>query len=123
MFKPTTFGPRPVSTALGSFQENKMKAIFKRKRNRILALFIISVSALLLASCATQPYPSAYDPPGFFSGLLHGFLIVFSFIISLFADYRIYAFPNSGGWYDFGYLIGAAMFLGGGGASAGANTA
>ena len=26
---------------------------------------------------------------------------------------RVYAFPNSGGWYDFGYLIGAAMFLGG----------
>jgi hypothetical protein len=55
--------------------------------------------------------------PGFWSGLLHGFLIVFSFIGSLFTDVRIYNFPNSGGWYDFGYVIGAAMFLGGGGAS------
>ena len=51
-------------------------------------------------------------------GLLHGFLILFSFIASLFTDFRIYAFPNSGGWYDFGFLLGAMSFLGGGGASA-----
>jgi hypothetical protein len=44
---------------------------------------------------------------------LHGFLIVFSLIGSIFTDYRIYAFPNSGGWYDFGYAIGASVFLGG----------
>jgi hypothetical protein len=36
----------------------------------------------------------------------------------MFTDFRIYAFPNSGGWYDFGYLLGAMGFLGGGGASA-----
>ena len=58
------------------------------------------------------------EPPGFLYGLMHGFLILFSFIGSLFTDVRIYAFPNSGGWYDFGYVIGAALFLGGGGASA-----
>lgn len=73
---------------------------------------------VFLAGCATQPEPTAYDPPGFWSGLLHGFLILFSLIGSLFTDVRIYAFPNSGGWYDFGYLIGASMFLGGGAASA-----
>jgi hypothetical protein len=95
-----------------------MKNILARKRNRILGLLIISGAALILASCATQPHPSTYDPPGFFSGLLQGFLILFSFIGSLFTDYRIYAFPNSGGWYDFGFLIGAVMFLSGGGASA-----
>jgi len=50
-------------------------------------------------------------------GLLHGFIIGFSFVGSLFSDVRIYAFPNSGGWYDFGYLIGASTFLGGSGAS------
>jgi hypothetical protein len=49
---------------------------------------------------------------------VHGFTILFSLIGSTFTDYRIYAFPNSGGWYDFGYFLGAAMFLGGGGASA-----
>jgi hypothetical protein len=84
-----------------------------------LGFVAIWLLALIVVSCATQPYPSTYDPPGFFSGLLHGFLIFFSFIGSLFSDCRIYAFPNSGGWYDFGYLIGAGIFLGGGGASAG----
>jgi hypothetical protein len=81
----------------------------------VLGFLTVMAMALVVASCATQPRPEAYDPPGFFSGLLHGFLIVFSFIGSLFTDVRIYNFPNSGGWYDFGYLIGASMFLGGGG--------
>ena len=86
---------------------------------RRIALFIaVCAAALLLQSCATQPSPTAAGPPGFLWGLLHGFLILFSFIASLFTDFRIYAFPNSGGWYDFGYLLGAMSFLGGGGASA-----
>ena len=85
---------------------------------RVAFIAMYCVAALLLASCATQPSPRAYDPPGFFSGLLHGFLILFSLVGSIFAEHRIYAFPNSGGWYDFGYFLGAASFLGGGGAGA-----
>jgi hypothetical protein len=73
--------------------------------------------ALALASCATQPQPDAFNPPGFFSGLLHGFLILFSFVGSLFMDVRIYSFPNTGVWYDFGYVIGASLFLGGSGSA------
>jgi hypothetical protein len=69
--------------------------------------------ALIVASCAQQPVPDVYEAPGFFMGLLHGFIILFSFIGSLFMDVRIYAFPNSGGWYDFGFLIGVAAFFGG----------
>ena len=88
-------------------------------RRRLLALAAVSVAALLLQGCATQPAPEdIVREPGFLWGLLHGFLILFSFIASVFTDYRIYAFPNSGGWYDFGYLLGAMMFLGGGGAGA-----
>jgi hypothetical protein len=83
----------------------------------VLRLLMIMAITLALATCATQPKPVAYDPPGFFSGLLHGFLILFSFIASLFTDVRIYNFPNSGVWYDFGYLIGASAFLGGSGAA------
>lgn len=67
---------------------------------------------LLLLGCATQPMPRAFDPPGFFMGLLHGFLIFFSLIGSIFSDVRIYAFPNSGGWYDFGYFIGVGSWCG-----------
>jgi hypothetical protein len=87
-------------------------------RRRLVTVSAVCVVALLLQSCATQPPPEVFNPPGFLSGLLHGFLILFSFVASLFTDYRIYAFPNSGGWYDFGYLLGAMAFLGGGGAGA-----
>src|SRR5688572_367864 len=85
---------------------------------RVFTFVAVCALAFLLQGCATQPPPTVLDPPGFFSGLLHGFLILFSFVASLFTDYRIYAFPNSGGWYDFGYLLGAMAFLGGGGAGA-----
>ena len=84
---------------------------------RCRLLFIILLVVLVLGGCANQPSPAAYDPPGFFSGLIHGFLIFFSLIGSILMDIRIYAFPNSGFFYDLGYLIGAAMFLGGAGAS------
>jgi hypothetical protein len=80
---------------------------------------VLLAGALLLASCARQPPGSLlHSPPGFFLGLLHGFLMVFTFIGSFFTDYRVYAYPNSGGWYDFGFVLGAMMFLGGGGAGA-----
>ena len=107
-----------VTLRWASFGGDRMTVMHFPKRRRVFAFAVVSAAVLVLASCATQPSSSAYDPPGFFSGLLHGFLIVFGFIGSLFTDFRIYAFPNSGGWYDFGYLLGAAMFLGGGGASA-----
>ena len=85
-------------------------------RRRRVASFLF-VSALAATGCAHQPTPAAGDVPGFLYGLLHGFLIVFSFVGGLFTDARIYAFPNAGGWYDFGFLLGAMAFLGGGGAS------
>jgi hypothetical protein len=31
----------------------------------------------------------------------------------LFGDIRVYAHPNIGRWYDFGFVIGAAAFYGG----------
>ncbi len=74
---------------------------------------------LVIAGCAYQPRPEAFDPPAFWLGLLHGGIILFSFIGSLFTDVRIYAFPNSGVWYDFGFLIGAVSVIGGSGAGTG----
>ena len=91
----------------------------RTRRGRLTCLLV--VSALAAASCARQPLPpDAGSVPGFLLGLVHGFLILFSFIGSLFSDIRIYAFPNAGGWYDFGFLLGAMAFLGGGGASSSA---
>jgi hypothetical protein len=94
-----------------------MRSRFRARAFRVVAFVLVCSAAAVLNGCAHQPTPEAYEPPGFWFGLLHGFLIFFSFIGSLFTDARIYAFPNSGVWYDFGYLIGASLFLGGGGAS------
>ena len=44
---------------------------------------------------------------GFFGGLWHGIIVVFSFIGSLFSDdICVYAINNNGGWYDLGFVIG-----------------
>ena len=80
-------------------------------------LILLLLVAAILSACATQSVGNVTNPPGFLHGLFHGFIILFSFIISLFTDYEIYAFPNTGGWYNFGYLLGVMMFWGGGGAS------
>ena len=74
--------------------------------------------AALLSGCAHQPPPLPIDSPGFFAGFLHGFLVLFSLVGSIFGGVRIYAFPNSGFWYDLGFFIGASAFLGGGARSA-----
>lgn len=87
-----------------------------RRSRRLFFILLLCGGLILVQSCATQPPAGGAGTPGFFHGLLHGFLILFGFIGSVFTDYRIYAFPNSGAWYDFGYLIGAMAFLGGGGA-------
>ena len=46
------------------------------------------------------------------SALWHGFIFPVAWVLSLFMpDVAVYAVPNNGGWYDFGYFIGV-VFLG-----------
>ena len=92
--------------------------ISRKFPSRAIGFLLLTCIVLIISSCAQQPEPDAYNPPGFFSGILHGFLIFFSLLAGILTDVRIYAFPNSGGWYDFGYFLGASAFLGGGGATA-----
>ncbi len=68
---------------------------------------------LLLAACATQSGDAVEaGAPGFLRGLWHGFIFPVAWVISLFMDdVSVYAVPNNGGWYDFGYFIGV-VFLG-----------
>jgi hypothetical protein len=74
-----------------------------------------AVFALLLAGCAHQPPPAAGAPlPGFLLGLLHGYISLFSLIASLFVTVRIYEYPNSGFFYDFGFILGVFAFYGSG---------
>lgn len=92
----------------------------RTKRFRRICLAILVLLGMTIMGCATQPAPDSFgsDLPGFWWGLLHGFLMPFTFVGSLFSHVRIYNFPNSGRWYDFGYLIGAATILGGSGSAA-----
>jgi hypothetical protein len=66
----------------------------------------------LLAACATQNVATvAPNAPGFLLGLWHGFIFPVAWVISLFsANVAIYAVPNNGGWYDFGYFLGIVVF-------------
>ncbi|MEI7823948.1 MAG: hypothetical protein WCI01_01525 [Chlorobiaceae bacterium] len=68
----------------------------------LLISFVFAVSG-----CASQIIVDSYEPPGFFMGIIHGLIVPFSFVGSWFSsDIRIYAFPNTGVGYDFGFLIG-----------------
>jgi hypothetical protein len=80
---------------------------------------VLTVLVLFLVSTSCAPGNVRFDkkPAGFFAGLWHGFICVFTFIIGLFSDsVRMYEVDNSGNWYDLGFLLGASCFLGGGGA-------
>ncbi len=72
---------------------------------------LIFSAALCLAACASQPAPLAHQVPGFLAGFFHGFIAILSLIGSLFLQIRIYEFPNSGFWYDFGFVSGFSTSL------------
>ncbi len=77
---------------------------------RTLALLL---PLALLTACAVQAAPAVQPAaPGFWLGVWHGFIFPFAFIIGLFKpDIAVYAVPNNGTWYDFGYFVGI-VFLG-----------
>ena len=74
---------------------------------------LILAASLALAACAATQASDAVAPtaPGFWLGLWHGFIFPVAWVISLFTNQvAIYAVPNSGGWYDFGYFLGIVVF-------------
>ncbi len=85
-------------------------------RRRMLTIGgLVALSAL--ASCASQPDPTGYDAPGFFTALFHGFAAPVTLFFGWLWDGRIYAYPNTGWFYDLGFMIGLSLW--GGGAAAG----
>jgi len=75
---------------------------------------LLAVSALSTLSACAHQVQSAVAPeaPGFLLGVWHGFIFPVAWVLSLFVpDVAVYAVPNNGGWYDFGYFIGI-VFLG-----------
>jgi len=73
-------------------------------------LIVVTSSLTLLSGCAdTLTYEQLFhaEKVGFWHGLWHGLIVVFSWFGSLFSDdIAVYALNNNGGWYDVGFLLG-----------------
>ena len=71
--------------------------------------------ALALTACAPGDAKFDTGPAGFWMGLWHGFISLITFIVSLFNDnVTIYEVNNTGKLYNLGFILGAAIFFGGG---------
>lgn len=82
-----------------------MKTSIRYLFNVVLLLTVIAVSGC--ADVVKFADAGLYAPVGFLYGLWHGLILPFSFLISLFNDdVAVYAIYNSGGWYNFGFLLG-----------------
>ena len=71
------------------------------------------VPSLALTACAATQASDAVAPqaPGFLLGLWHGFIFPVAWVVSLIVPrVAVYAVPNNGGWYDFGYFLGIVVF-------------
>jgi hypothetical protein len=88
-----------------------------------VVLLLLALLLLALTSCA--PGPNAQEGvtaqgteiAGFWLGLWHGVIAPITFIVSLFTDtVNVYEIHNNGNWYNFGFVLGAGVLLGGGGA-------
>ena len=74
---------------------------------------MIALPACLKTACAATQSAGAVaaSAPGFWYGLWHGFIFPLAWLVSLFApNIAIYAVPNNGGWYDFGFFLGLIVF-------------
>jgi len=90
-------------------------------KNNLPALVLLLALLVLSQACAPGPNRLAGTADGdgrvagFWSGLWHGLIAPVTFVISIFSTkVSIYEVHNSGGWYDFGFVLGAGLFLSGG---------
>jgi len=88
---------------------------------RLVVLSLVLVFVIILAGCAPGPNSAEKTPDvngkvaGFLLGLWQGFISPVTFIISIFTkEVRFYEVHNSGFWYNFGFVLGAGLFLRGG---------
>ena len=85
------------------------------------AIGICLILIFILSSCMAGPNKLEKMPneegkvAGFWKGFWHGLIAPITFIISIFSKtIRLYEVHNSGFWYNFGFVLGAGLFLSGG---------
>ena len=77
-------------------------------------LFLISFLLLLTSCTAGDPQFTQENPAGFWYGIWHGVIAVITLVIHVFNEnVAVYEIHNTGGWYDFGFLIGIITVWGG----------
>ena len=79
------------------------------------ALLLVSLPLLLTACTAGDTQFTEQNPAGFFYGIWHGIISVIALVIHIFNDsVLVYETHNTGGWYDFGFLLGVITIWSGG---------
>jgi len=86
------------------------------KNTDSIKITVALTSILIISSCAAGDAKfTTLDPAGFFYGFWHGIISFISLIIHLFNEnISVYEVNNTGGWYDFGFLLGVTTIWGGG---------
>jgi hypothetical protein len=87
------------------------------QRPKLLLASFVGLATISLAACtAGDPRFTVQDPAGFFEGLWHGIISLFTLIVSMFSEnVRFYEVDNTGVGYDAGFLLGVLLVYGGGG--------
>jgi hypothetical protein len=90
------------------------------RRSLVTLALALCAAALMLTACAAGPNPEVGtaagdgDVAGFWLGLWHGVIAPITFVVSLFNDgVNVYEVHNNGNWYNFGFVIGAVVLIGG----------
>ncbi len=88
------------------------------RRGLAIATLVVLLS---LSACAPGPNPHTGTPgpdgdlAGFWLGLWHGAIALFSFVVSLFHEgVTVYEVHNNGNLYNLGFVLGLLFFFGGG---------
>ena len=83
--------------------------LFRNSAKLLLCLVFLSLTSCADVSPHVQDCITS-SPYGFLGGLWHGIIAPISFIGSLFSDsIAFYAYNNNGGWYNFGFVLGAGI--------------
>jgi hypothetical protein len=74
------------------------------------------ITVLFLSACAAgNSQFNEQAPAGFWYGLWHGIISIIALVVHIFNDHvMVYETHNTGGWYDFGFLLGVIFVWGGG---------